>query len=142
MYCPKCGEKNPNDARFCGNCGAALPVSQSSAGAEANPARHGAAHAGQAVPEQGGGAARPPTGTSADRPRESATTASTSSDVSSELKIGIAVASVIIPIIGIIMGAIYMKDANESKKSAGKLWLFIGVGMTVFYCLLAIAGGY
>lgn len=26
MFCPKCGYKNPDDARFCGKCGEMLPV--------------------------------------------------------------------------------------------------------------------
>ena len=24
MYCPQCGKENPDDARFCGSCGASL----------------------------------------------------------------------------------------------------------------------
>lgn len=27
MWCPRCGEENPPGARFCGRCGAALPIS-------------------------------------------------------------------------------------------------------------------
>ena len=26
MFCPKCGYKNPDDARFCGKCGEMLPA--------------------------------------------------------------------------------------------------------------------
>ena len=26
MFCPRCGTDNPDDAKFCGSCGASLPV--------------------------------------------------------------------------------------------------------------------
>jgi TM2 domain-containing membrane protein YozV len=28
MYCPKCAAQNPDESQFCGECGAALPVTQ------------------------------------------------------------------------------------------------------------------
>jgi uncharacterized membrane protein YvbJ len=28
MYCPKCGEQNPDNSSFCGKCGAALTLTQ------------------------------------------------------------------------------------------------------------------
>lgn len=58
------------------------------------------------------------------------------SGVTPELKIGIAIGSAIIPLVGIIMGAIYMNDPNPEKKKAGKLWLFIGLGAMALWCLL------
>ena len=67
-------------------------------------------------------------------------------DVSKELKIGIAIGSAIIPLIGIIMGAIYMNDPNPNKKAVGKLWLLIGLGAMALWCVCgaasAIFGGY
>lgn len=137
MYCPKCGEKNPDEARFCGNCGAPLPGIHASA----DPASTPGVASGSTVhgTEVGGGTGSQPAASGGTR-RPAA--ADTSSVVSPELKIGIAIASVIIPIVGIVMGAIYMKDENPSKKSAGKLWLYLGLGVTVFYCVLAMLGGY
>lgn len=32
MYCPNCGTKNPDDAKFCENCGAPMNAGQSSSG--------------------------------------------------------------------------------------------------------------
>jgi uncharacterized membrane protein YvbJ len=65
--------------------------------------------------------------------------------VSKELKIGIIVGTVFIPLLGIIMGLIYMNDANPEKKAVGKLWLYVGLGMIVLGCLcyaimVALAG--
>jgi|TARA_B100000809_G_C14873343_1_gene436382 hypothetical protein len=45
------------------------------------------------------------------------------------LKVGIAIATVFIPLLGIIMGIIFMMDDHPEKKAAGKLWLGIGGGM-------------
>jgi hypothetical protein len=59
--------------------------------------------------------------------------------VSNEMKVGLSIASVIIPLIGIIMGAIYMADANVEKKSAGRQWLFIGIGAGIFWCIFSLA---
>jgi uncharacterized membrane protein YvbJ len=61
--------------------------------------------------------------------------------VSNELKIGIIIASVIVPLLGIIMGWIYMSDANPSKKAVGKTWLIVGSSAAILYCLLISAGG-
>jgi hypothetical protein len=37
MYCPSCGQKNPDDARFCANCGKPLPNMQANPQSEAQP---------------------------------------------------------------------------------------------------------
>ena len=60
--------------------------------------------------------------------------------VSRELKIGIIVASFFIPLIGIIMGWIYMTDSNINKKKVGKTWLYVGIGITIVYCVLYAIG--
>ena len=55
--------------------------------------------------------------------------------VSQGLKIGVAIASVPFPFLGIILGIVFMTDPNPEKKSVGKLWLWIGVGVTIALCL-------
>jgi hypothetical protein len=55
--------------------------------------------------------------------------------VSQGLKIGIIVGSIFIPLLGIIMGAIYMNDPNLEKKKVGRLWLYVGIGVFVLECL-------
>jgi hypothetical protein len=104
MICPKCGQDNPAEARFCGKCAAALTASG------------------------------PPNLTSA--PAEQV--------VAPGLKVGIIVGTVFIPLLGIIMGLIYMNDPNAQKKATGRIWLYVGIGMFALQglcCLLGTMGG-
>lgn len=64
-----------------------------------------------------------------------------SEEVTSGMKIGVIVGSLLMPLLGIILGVIYMNDANPSKKAAGKTWLFVGIGVTAAYCICALASG-
>ena len=101
MFCPKCGQQNPEEAKFCGKCGAAVsaaPVSQ----------------ADRVAPE-----AAKDTGV-----------------ISQGMKNGMIAASIILPIVGIVVGIIYMLDANPEKKEAGKLWLIIGIVAAVIWTVL------
>ena len=58
--------------------------------------------------------------------------------VSEGMKWGILIATVFIPIIGIVMGIIYLQDPNPEKKAAGKLWLY-GGGIMAFVYMLSMA---
>lgn len=59
--------------------------------------------------------------------------------VSDGLKYGVMAASLLIPLIGIVMGLYYMaKGDSEAKKGVGRLWLYVGIGIVVFY--MAISG--
>ncbi len=51
------------------------------------------------------------------------------------MKWGIAAGTVLFPLLGIVMGIIYMRDANLEKKSVGKLWLGVGVGVVLLYVM-------
>src|SRR5262245_41223552 len=106
MYCPKCGADNPNEAKFCGVCSAAMP----------------------GAPPVSQPTYQPP-----------APASFLPGAVSQGLKIGIGVASVLLPIVGLIMGIIYMVDANPEKKAAGKLWLILACGGMALYCLASLA---
>jgi hypothetical protein len=55
--------------------------------------------------------------------------------VSQGLKVGIIIGSVFIPLLGIIMGAIYMNDPNPEKKKVGRLWLYVGIGVFALECI-------
>ena len=55
--------------------------------------------------------------------------------VSQGMKTGIIVGTISIPLLGIIMGAIYMNDPNPEKKKVGRLWLYIGLGVIAFECV-------
>lgn len=101
MFCPKCGQQNPDEAKFCGKCGAAVSAAPAS-----QPNR--------AVPE-----AAKDTGV-----------------ISPGMKNGMIAASIILPIVGIVVGIIYLLDANPEKKEAGKLWLIIGIVAAVIWTML------
>jgi hypothetical protein len=60
--------------------------------------------------------------------------------VSSGLKMGIGIASVFVPLLGLIMGIVYMVDANPEKKAAGKLWLMLACAGMVMYCMIGVLG--
>ena len=102
MFCPKCGQQNPDEAKFCGKCGATVSV------AAAPPPSHFSAPG--AVSDTGA--------------------------VSPTLKNGMIVASIIVPIVGIVAGVIFLLDANPEKKAAGKLWLTIGIIAAVVWVVL------
>jgi uncharacterized membrane protein YvbJ len=102
MFCPKCGQQNPDEAKFCGKCGAAV----SAASAGGGP--------GRAAPE-----AAKDTGV-----------------ITPGMKNGMIAASIFLPVVGIVVGIIYMLDANPEKKEAGKLWLIIGVVALVIWTAL------
>jgi len=53
--------------------------------------------------------------------------------VSAELKWGVFVATLFIPLIGIVMGGIYAADHFAPKKAVGHLWLFTGIGVVLLY---------
>ena len=55
--------------------------------------------------------------------------------VSDGLKIGIIVGTIFVPLLGIIMGAIYMNDPNPEKKKVGRLWLYVGIGVFALECI-------
>lgn len=108
MYCPKCGAKNVDEAKFCGECGISLASKP------------------DIKPD-------PPQPNPPQPPKEA---------VSTELKIGVMVGTLIIPLIGLIMGWVYMKDDNADKKAVGKLWFYTGIGMSVIYVLYIAGEGY
>jgi zinc-ribbon domain len=65
-----------------------------------------------------------------------------SGGVSQGMKVGIIIGSIVIPLLGMIMGLIYMNDPSPAKKAVGKTWLFVGIGAVAFWCVCSmIAGG-
>jgi uncharacterized membrane protein YvbJ len=107
MFCPKCGQQNPDEAKFCGKCGAAV-----SAAAQPQP---------QPQPQPFQNTPQPAKDTGA---------------ITSGMKNGMIAASIILPIVGIVVGIIYLLDANPEKKEAGKLWLIIGIVAAVVWTAL------
>jgi hypothetical protein len=60
-------------------------------------------------------------------------------EVTQGLNIGIIIGSIIIPLLGIIMGLVYMNDASPAKKAAGKIWLYVGIGAVAFWCICTLS---
>ena len=105
MRCTKCGQENPDEAKFCGKCATRLvsaepPISRGSVGPPSN-----------------------------------------ASEVSQGLKVGIIIGTLIIPLLGIIMGVVYMKEPSPAKQAVGKIWLYAGIGVVAVYCLCTLASG-
>ena len=61
--------------------------------------------------------------------------------VSQGLKTGIIIASIFMPLVGFIMGAIYMNEANLEKKKVGRLWLYVGIGVLALECICFLVFG-
>lgn len=101
MFCPKCGQQNPDEAKFCGKCGAAVSAAP-------------APGVNRLVPD----------------------TAKGTGAVTPAMKNGMIVGSIILPIVGIVVGIIYLLDDNPEKKEAGKLWLIIGIIAAVVWTAL------
>ncbi len=58
--------------------------------------------------------------------------------VSALMKYGVMLAAFLIPIIGLVMGIIYLNQGeSEEKKDVGKLWLFACVAGFVVYLTLS-----
>jgi len=111
MFCPNCGETNPDEARFCGKCGRTMPA----AAPAAQPAGGGSAAAAQPAP------------------------AAPSSAVTPGMKWGMFAASILFFPLGIGMGWMYMRDADPQKKTAGRLWFITGIVMAVIAVLYQCA---
>lgn len=110
MYCPACGEKNPDDARFCGSCSERLEA--------------------------------PVVETPADDDTAAIDVGDSTETVSNGLKYGILGASLLIPLIGLVMGMLYLlRGETEDKKATGKLWL-IASGIIVLLYMLTAGGGF
>lgn len=101
MFCPSCGQSNPDEAKFCGKCGAAV-------------------------------SAPPPP-----KPIHAVSGAATDTGVVSQtMKTWMLVASIVLPLVGIVVGIVYLLDENPEKKAAGKLWLIVGIVAMVIWSAL------
>lgn len=112
MFCARCGTENPDDARFCGKCGAA---SEAPDPAPVPPPPPEIAQ----VLDLGTPAEGVPPG----------------------LKWGVLAVSVLFPIVGVGMGLYYWtKGGSEEKAAVGRLWFFVALGLAILYSLIAGQG--
>ncbi len=112
MLCPNCKTENSDEAERCTNCGEKLITTT-----ETTPHSEPVVH--QRI-------------TGIDLKPKSANKAG----VSNGLYIGILIATVIFPIIGIIMGFTYMRKDHPSARKAGKNWLIVGSVMILFTIIM------
>lgn len=112
MLCPKCKTENSDEAEFCTNCGARL-VKHSVETPQSETAVHQRIVDIDLKPKS---------------PKKTG--------VSNGLYIGVMIATVIFPIIGVIMGFTYMRKEHPSAKKAGKSWLIVGTVMILFNIIL------
>lgn len=112
MYCPECSAENPQDARFCGECGKSLAPAPQPARPDPDPV---------VILDD------PPSAVEA---------------VPQGLRWGVLAATLIIPLIGVGMGLYFMSqgDASAEKKAVGQQWLWVGIGWTVILFLLSSEG--
>lgn len=123
MLCPKCEAENKGGNETCTNCGESLLNDNERA---VNEAEQTEVMSGQASKVE----ANP-------KPvvhqRITGANLKSASPKSSEVKvvsngfyIGIMIATVIFPIVGVIMGFTYLRKEHPSARKAGKSWLIVG----------------
>jgi hypothetical protein len=56
--------------------------------------------------------------------------------ISTLLRWGVLAATVAVPLVGVIMGAIYLVDARVQQKALGQIWFVVGAVLTLVYALL------
>ena len=130
MHCPDCGHSNDAEARFCGECGAAMPQSPP----PPPPVSASVHERGKNTWQPAGGG--PDSGRLGGGPRGAAPV------VSNGLKWGVAAGTLLLPVLGIVMGIVFIVDANPAKKSVGKLWLWTGIAVMLFWCGIGAIGGF
>ncbi len=62
----------------------------------------------------------------------------TSESISNGLKYGVFVGTLLIPLIGIVLGIVFLVDNNPIKKSVGKFWLWTGIIMGILNIVLIL----
>lgn len=83
-----------------------------------------------------------PVAAGASPPAVPTTAAPTQARVSEGLKWGVFFGTLIVPLLGLIMGGIYWSNASPSKKAVGKLWLFTGVAAFIVQLGMMSSGGW
>lgn len=113
MNCTSCHVDVPSDSAFCPNCGTQLASPQGNEG--------------------------PPTWVkSPDTTSTVAVRQPQTGEVSETTKWVVIVATILVPLVGFIMGAVYRFGKDPMKHSVGRTWLIVGgVAFMVQFVLLA-----
>jgi len=125
MFCPKCGHQASNNEHYCIQCGSKLPdASVSNQESPNREEKHNTSNFSPSIID---------------------TVLSDNSNagdavVSKKFYIGVLAATVFLPIIGIIMGIIYLLKDHPEEKKAGKMWLMVGIGVGVLNAIILSMG--
>jgi uncharacterized membrane protein YvbJ len=111
MFCARCGSENPDDARYCGGCGAALDEPETRRGTEAPVVQ---------VANLTTGAEPVPAGLKW-----------------GVLVVSVLIPIVGVGM-GLYY---WIKRDSPAKAAVGRLWFFVAIGLAVLYGLLAGEGG-
>ncbi len=119
MQCPKCETENKDENETCTNCGASLLNDNDTVVNEAEPTEVVA----EQKPKVEPAVHQRITGVNF---QSKASAPSDTKVVSNGFYIGVMIATVIFPIIGVIMGFTYLRKTHPSARKAGKSWLIVG----------------
>lgn len=123
MLCPKCETENKGENETCTNCGESLLNDSERIVNEAEQTEGVTEQVSKADPNPNPVVHQRITGANLK------STSSKSKDVkvvSNGFYIGVMIATVIFPIIGVIMGFTYLRKEHSSARKAGKSWLIVG----------------
>lgn len=141
MICPKCGTENTDQAEFCINCNENLsmeeqPISQEHT--DETPSTSTKGHqAIKAKVDQEAGPKRHQRITDIDLKPD--VDVSDKPVVSRGFNIAIIIGTLILPIIGVIVGFTYLRKEHPEAKKAGKNWLILG-GIMIVVNIILIKG--
>lgn len=123
MLCPKCETENKDENETCTNCGESLLNDNDRVANEPEQEEVVAERASKVEASSGPVVHQRITGVNL---KSADATSSDVKVVSNGFYIGIMIATVIFPIIGIIMGFTYLRKTHPSARKAGKSWLIVG----------------
>lgn len=119
MFCRTCGKEIINEAVVCPYCGCLTGVPQ-------QPANYNSGYVNNGAVDQFGNPINTQYIINADKPTQSEP---------DEINAGIAIVSLLFPIIGIILGAI---NIGQNKKKSGKFYLIMGLASWGLLFILGI----
>ena len=123
MLCPKCETENKDENETCTNCGESLLNDNDRVANELEQEEVVAERSSKVEANSGPVVHQRITGVNL---KSADATSSDVKVVSNGFYIGIMIATVIFPIIGIIMGFTYLRKTHPSARKAGKSWLIVG----------------
>jgi len=123
MLCPKCETENKDENETCANCGESLLNDSDQATNEVEQSEVVAKQASKVEANPEPVVHQRITGSNL---KSAGSKPSDVKVVSNGFYIGVMIATVIFPIIGVIVGFTYLRKEHPSARKAGKSWLIVG----------------